>query len=512
VQTVDARKSEFFYTFAEINRLINSDFQDIQVLLIKIMDSARRLCDAEFAGLLLADKDAGVFRFEIAVGSKGSAAKSLTIKLDEGIAGWVFQHSTPAILKDAEKDKARVLFEGVGIACETVLIVPVCVKGVCIGVIALVNKKDGRFFTDLDIPLLEICANQTGLAFALYKRDKKDKKRESQSVGNASGTHTLIAKSPLIIEKLDMIERIAKTDSSVLILGESGVGKELFAEQVHTRSLRRDAPFIRVNCAALPENLLESELFGYVKGAFTGAVVDRKGRFELADGGSIFLDEIGEVPLSLQAKLLRVLQQKVFERVGDGTPVRVNVRIMAATNRDLETMTAEGKFRSDLYYRLNVFPLYIPALRRRPEDIPALALFFLKKYSAGMRRVVAGFSDRALRAMLTYSWPGNVRELENCVERACALGQSEWIEENDLFPGQSAGSFGKEEKSRDLKTALNAFKTQFIKENLEENNWNQTATAKILNIQRTYLSRLIKELDIEKIEKGEKINFGGYNG
>jgi Nif-specific regulatory protein len=307
--------------------------------------------------------------------------------------------------------------------------------------------------------------------------------------------HTLVVKSPIIVEKLAVIDRIAKTDASVLILGESGVGKELFAEQIHLRSLRRDASFVRVNCAALPEGLLESELFGHVKGAFTSAFTNRQGRFELADGGTIFLDEIGDITLSLQAKLLRVIQQKTFEKVGSDVSITVNVRILAATNKDIEALVAQGEFRSDLYYRLNVLPLYIPPLRQRPEDIPELTAFFLKRYMLETKKRFNGFSDEAMDAMLSYAWPGNIRELENCIERACVMGKKSWIQEEDLFLTKTASSF-QETGSRKLKTAINVFKAHFIQRVLEENKWNQTETAKVLDIQRTYLSRLIKELDI----------------
>jgi Nif-specific regulatory protein len=310
------------------------------------------------------------------------------------------------------------------------------------------------------------------------------------------GFHTLVTKSPLIMEKIEIIGQMAKTDSSVLILGESGVGKEIFAEQIHLRSLRRNAPFIRVNCAALPEGLLESELFGHVKGAFTSAVSDRQGRFELADEGTIFLDEIGDLPLTLQAKLLRVIQEKTFEKVGSGTTIAVNVRIVTATNKDIEALVDQGTFRNDLYYRLNVLPLHIPPLRQRPEDIPELAHFFLSKFMQENNKQFQGFTTGALEAMLSYSWPGNIRELENCVERACVISKNKWIQQEALFPKSGKGG-EPESGDRNLKTALNVFKANFIRGVLEENNWNQTETAKALGIQRTYLSRLIKELNID---------------
>jgi Nif-specific regulatory protein len=318
-----------------------------------------------------------------------------------------------------------------------------------------------------------------------------------------SSFHTIIAKSQAMREKLEVIDRVAGTDSSVLLLGESGVGKEVFAEQIHLRSKRSAMPFVRVNCAALPETLAESELFGHIKGAFTGSVSDRLGRFEAADGGTLFLDEIGDLNLPLQAKLLRVLQERSFEKVGSDTPVTVDVRILAATNKDMEEMVAAGGFRSDLYYRLNVLPVFIPPLRKRSEDIPEFARYFLAKFTAESKNQITGFSDDAMEAMLSYTWPGNIRELANSVERACVTGKNALISRADLFPdavfsiGESAKT-GESGVGRSLKTAIDDFKARFIGRVLEENDWNVSATANVLDIQRTYLSRLIKELHIGK--------------
>jgi Nif-specific regulatory protein len=312
------------------------------------------------------------------------------------------------------------------------------------------------------------------------------------------GFHTMVSRSPIMTEMIKIIDRVAKTDSSVLITGESGTGKEIFAEQIHIRSPRNHAPFVRVNCAAIPEGLLESELFGHVRGAFTSAVNNRKGRFETADGGTIFLDEIGDMPFALQAKLLRVIQEKEFERVGSDNTITVNTRILAATNRNIKMMTDKGEFRNDLYYRLNVVPLHVPPLRQRTEDIPDLARFFMKKYMKQNKKEFAGFSQDALEAILTYSWPGNIRELENCVERACVIAAGKWIKREDLLlnaAGQGGAARGGD---RNLKKATNVFRANFIRKVLDENQWNQTETAKALDIQRTYLSRLIKDLNIRK--------------
>jgi Nif-specific regulatory protein len=285
---------------------------------------------------------------------------------------------------------------------------------------------------------------------------------------------TIIARSPVIKEKLEIIERVAKTDSSVLILGESGVGKEIFAEQIHLKSNRCKKPFVRVNCAAIPEGLLGTELFGY------------------ADGGTVFFDEMGELAPALQSKLLRVIQERVFEKNGSG----VDVRILAATNRDMEKQVEKGEFGGDLFYRRNVLPLYIPPLRQRPQDIPGLAELFLKNSIKKTKNSFEGFSEEAMETILSYSWPGNIRELENCVEHACITGKGSCIEAGDLFPDLPASASVPRDGNRDLKKAENIFRAQFIKKVLTENNWNQTETSKALNIQRTYLSRLIKELEI----------------
>jgi len=320
-------------------------------------------------------------------------------------------------------------------------------------------------------------------------------KIDEKKIETLNEKNTLITKSPVILEIMEIIDRVAQSDSSVLLLGESGVGKEVFAEQIHLRSSRNNAAFIRVNCAALPENLLESELFGHVKGAFTNAITNRKGRFELADNGTIFLDEIGDLPYSLQAKILRVIQERKFEKVGSDTTITVNVRIVAATNKNLEEQVQKNEFRSDLYYRLNVLPVIIPPLRQRTEDIHELANFFLKKFMNETKKQYNGFSHDALDIMLSYSWPGNVRELQNCVERACVIGKNKWINPDDLFL-KTGDNINEEVIERNLKTAVNKFKTNFINRVLEENNWNQTEAARVLAIQRTYLSRLIKELNI----------------
>ena len=297
-----------------------------------------------------------------------------------------------------------------------------------------------------------------------------------------------------------------------MITGESGVGKELFAEQIYLNSNRVNKPFVRVNCAALSETLMESELFGHEKGAYTSAESSKKGRFEIADGGTIFLDEVGEIPLHLQPKLLRIIQDKQFERVGSAESISVDVRIIAATNRNLEEMVQNGLFREDLFFRLNVLPIRIPPLRARPDDIIPIAESFLKKYSNEYGKRFTGFSESAAEALQGYLWPGNVRELDNAVARACILGTEPIImkddfrlsitdscvkQENDDGNTELASViFNSEDKT--LKNALNIFKRTYLLKILEECKWNQTKAGKVLGIQRTYVSRLMNELHIRE--------------
>jgi Nif-specific regulatory protein len=501
---IDVQK---FNTLIETSALINSNYTNLNSLLGHILDSATRLCEGEASNLLLVNKETQELHFEIFLGKSGENANRYTIKMGEGIAGWVALHNRSMIVADADNDERSVHGTSVesNLLYKTMMAAPLRVKDECLGVIELINKKGERGFNEDDLEWLEIFATQAGIAIAnarsMEKAHDKIKQLLHEQIKSIVPQHTVVAKSAVIREKLEIVERVAVTDSSVLLLGESGVGKEIFAEQIHLKSARSDKPFVKVNCAAIPEGLLESELFGHVKGAFTSAVSSRHGRFELANGGTIFLDEIGELPLGLQAKLLRVIQEKTFEKVGSDLTVTVDVRILAATNRDIEKQVENGEFRSDLYYRLNVLPLYIPPLRQRVEDIPELAEMFLKKYIKETKNQITGFSQEAMENMLSYSWPGNIRELGNCVERACIIGKGKKIEAEDLFLKSPVQHIFPADGSRNLKNAENSFRARYIKQVLEENNWNQTETAKVLSIQRTYLSRLVKELDIVNLKE-----------
>lgn len=494
-----------FRTLVEISTLINSGYSDVHGLLTEIIESALRLCDAASACLLLLDGRENRMFFEVVSGfSDGERLEQGSVEIGEGIAGWVARNNKSIIINDTDSSEYRLaaVFEQSGFVAKTVIAVPMQAKDRCIGVLEVINKKNSAHFSGEDIEWLEIFANQAALALQNAQNYEKVQSKAAvlqEQLETSGAFHTLIAKSTVMKEKLAVIDRLASTDSAVLILGESGVGKELVAEQIHLRSPRKTGPFVRVNCAALPSGLAESELFGHVKGAFTGAVSTRRGRFETADGGTIFLDEVGDLPLDLQAKLLRVIQQKTFEKVGSATPQSINVRILAATNKDIEKLVALEKFRSDLYYRLNVLPIYVPPLRQRSEDIPELAGFFLENCMRDMKKRFDGFSEEAMRALIAYSWPGNVRELENCVQRGCVAATGTVIQKEDMFPGgdptfRAAAKTG----SRSLKAAMDAFKVHFIKEVLAEYGGNQTKAAQALDIQRTYLAKMIRDFNIAR--------------
>ncbi len=305
------------------------------------------------------------------------------------------------------------------------------------------------------------------------------------------GLGLYIGKSPKVKEAISVAKRVATTSWPVLLYGETGTGKELMARLIHELSPRRDKPFITVNCAAIPESLFESELFGHVKGAFTGAHKDKKGMFAIADGGSIFLDEIGEMPLQLQAKLLRVLQEKTITPVGGTKPQEVDVRIISATNRNLKDMIKQGTFREDLYYRLNVFELELPPLRERKEDIPELVRFFIQKYSPRPIKI----SDAAMDKLVKYRWPGNVRELEHTIQRVVTLSRGSVIKASDIDIETVQDL---EESGGDLQGKIEALERREIIKALENNGWVQTKAAEELGISERVLRYKMKKYQIKR--------------
>jgi two-component system response regulator AtoC len=310
----------------------------------------------------------------------------------------------------------------------------------------------------------------------------------------------IVGRDEKMLEIFELIKRVADSDATVLITGESGTGKELIARAIHQHSHRAHKPFVAVNCTAIPENLIESELFGHERGAFTGAVQRRIGKFELAHSGTLFLDEIGNMRLDMQTKLLRALQEREIERVGGERTIKVDVRIVAATNADLRELVKARIFRDDLYYRLNVIPIYVPPLRERPADIPLLVHYFLDKYNRQFNRRVRGFSPTAMEALQAYHWPGNVRELENIVERLVVISKHEIIQLRelplDLQSVQAPLIEQLDEEGYDLRRAVQQFEREYIRRVLEKTHWNQTAAARILGIHRNTLLGKIAQLDL----------------
>jgi len=400
----------------------------------------------------------------------------------------------PLIVSDAVNDTMFNSSQSVlNLQLSSVMVAPLIAQGQLLGLIYVGNDNVVNLFEQSSLEVLTVFAGQASLilqnAILLNQlttdRDRIAEELESQRFGD------IIGSCPSLQQVFRRVEKVATADINVLITGETGTGKELFAREVHRRSNRAEEPFIVVNCGAIPENLMESELFGHVRGAFTGAVATRQGSFQAADGGTLFLDEIGEMPLSLQVKLLRALQERVVVKVGDTKPESVDIRILAATNRDLEAAIKEGTFREDLYYRLNVVNLHLPPLRERGDDIVILAKFLLKKYTAEFGANVNGFTPKALEAMRNYDWPGNVRQLENRLKKAIVLADKTLIGPDDLDLG------GEQQRAVvPLTQAREEFTRSYILTVLDRNGGNRTRTARDLGVDpRTVFRYLEREPD-----------------
>jgi Nif-specific regulatory protein len=372
--------------------------------------------------------------------------------------------------------------------------VPLYVAGTLSGAIILRVEDPERVRLTSHLDILTAIASLASVGFEANREVeslKAEKALLEERVGSTTG---IVGKSQPVLRLLELIERVAPRDTTVLILGESGTGKELIARALHAQSPRHDRPFMAVNCAALSENLFESELFGHEKGAFTGAVAQKKGRFELAQGGTIFLDEVGELAQSLQAKLLRVLQQREFERVGGTVAHALDIRVIAATNRDLIEDVRAGRFREDLYHRLNVVSLFSPPLRERREDISLLAWHFLEMASERCKRQVTGFSEAADALIRQYSWPGNVRELENAMERAVVLGVSDLVLPEDL--PESLVESSPKEATAEYHRYVDQAKREVILTAYGRAGGDYKGAAKLLGLHPNYLLRLVRNMDL----------------
>ena len=407
---------------------------ELRDVLTAVMRSARRIMRSDSAVVALPDADAGHLRaYALDIQDGGDLLQEGELIDAQGtIAAQVFRTGKPWVgrIEDVLESGLEVNPKWLELGFKVGCVLPLASRHRILGTLGL-RRRDDTMYTDDEVNFLIQVANQIAVAVenALAYgeiRSLKDKLAEERvylrdEVRTERNFEEVVGKSTVLRRVLRNVETVAPTDSTVLIYGETGTGKELIARAIHNLSPRRSKAFVKLNCAAIPTGLLESELFGHEKGAFTGAIAQRIGRFELADGGTIFLDEVGEIPLDLQTKLLRVLQEREFERLGSGRTLRTDARLIAATNRDLAALVEEKRFRADLFYRLNVFPVHMPPLHERPEDIPLLVRHFVEHYARRMKRAIETIPSETMEVLTRYRWPGNVRELQNLMERAVIL-------------------------------------------------------------------------------------------
>ena len=506
-------------TLLEISNLMIANLPE-PALLTSICDALRRVVQFDWSGLgiYLPEKDA----FQILAISGEDILDQFRpgLELDrrENSIGWVFDNHRPIVRTDLAREQKyaneRLL---VAAGMRSHCVVPLLSFGDCIGVLGIASRTAG-LYSEADAQFLVEVANQVALAVgnmrayeeiaALKARLERENTYFQEEIRREHNFDGIVGHSPELLKLLDQIECAAPTNSNVLIFGETGSGKELIARVVHSRSPRNGRPLVKVNCGAMPAGLVESELFGHVKGAFTGASETRVGRFELADGGTLFLDEVGELPLETQVKLLRVLQEQEFEPVGSNRTVKVNVRIIAATNRDLEKAVRSGQFRSDLYYRLNVIPLHVPALRERRCDIPELVMAFFEQSSKRIGKTMNAVSQDTMKLLVDYSWPGNIRELQNIIERGIVLSHGSVLRLGpDLLPVQRSEKENVVETEAtsepDASASLEEVQRRHILRVLEKTGWlisGPNGAGAILNVHPNTLRSLMKRLGIQRPE------------
>ena len=457
--------------------------------------------DVPHSYIALYDRESKILRIVKSFGLSKEEVERGVFKRGEGIIGKVYKGGVPVVLSDLHisyylnKTGLRDRLSGK----ETFVAVPIKVGQEIIGVLALFKdfKKES---VEEGIKLALILATMLGMLYKLSqkmeqeKREWEEEKRMlTEALSENFRIEGIVGNSLAIRQLGELVKKVAQTDITVLITGESGTGKSLIAKAIHYASHRKDKPFVTINCSAIPESLLEAELFGYEKGAFTGAYTLRKGKFELANGGSIFLDEIGDLPLSLQPKLLRAIQDKEIERLGGERTIKVDVRIISATNKDLKEMVEKGEFREDLFYRISVFPIYVPPLRERKEDIPLLVEHFLNIFNQRYKKMVK-LNQRVMEILMDYPWPGNVRELENFIERIVIMKDG-LISERDLPPYLL--SEVEREKPRNLPSIVEATERDEIMKALEKTGYVKSRAAKLLGLTLRQLDYRIRKYNIE---------------
>jgi Nif-specific regulatory protein len=455
-------------------------------------------------------KSLGELHSNIWLGEPRDDEELIKFKLGEGITGKVAEHGIPMAfskLDDVPFFLNRSGFrKNMNLSELAFICVPIKYYNEVIGTLSVdqinIHREDKNSSLDNELKLLNVTALLIASYLEQIKIEKENKILRNVLLGQDS-LKKIIGNSSKLKATMTLVAQVADSPTTVMITGETGTGKELIAEAIHSLSSRKDGPFIRINCGAIPETLIESELFGHEKGSFTGAFERKVGKLEVAHKGSIFLDEIGELPLLAQVKLLRALQEKEIERIGSTKPIKIDVRIIAATNRQLEKEVNDGKFRSDLYYRLNVFPIHTPPLRERGADIMLLSDFFVEKYTHKLNKKVNRISTAAIDALMAYHWPGNVRELENCIERAVLLATENVIRYQDLPP-----SLQMKEKGLDLENAENqkidifrirveAFEKELIIEALKNAEGNQAKAAQQLGSTIRVIQYKIQKLNID---------------
>jgi Nif-specific regulatory protein len=486
-------------TLMRISMKINS-LQEPDAIQGEILDRIFDVVPAERGAILLTGD--GPDEFSSMFGRERYEASKQTIRVSRTIVQQVLREKLAIlsnnVLKSDEFGSAQSLISS---QIQSLLCVPLTLLDRTLGVIYLDTKDPDLRFDRGQLQMVTALANISAGVLANVQRLEGLKNENLRLKTALNLEHDIIGRSPCMAEVLQLITKVASTDLTVLITGESGTGKELVARAIHKNSVRKDKPFVAINCSALPETLLESELFGHEKGAFTQAYAQKKGLLETAQGGTIFLDEIGEMSIAAQVKLLRVLQEREFVRVGGTSPVKIDVRLVTATNKNLEEAIAAGEFRQDLYFRLNVFPLALPPLRNRREDILLLAKHFINKHGKKYGRDMVGISPEARAMLINHHWPGNVRELENAVEAAVALSATGYMLPEDL-PGALRASTEKESEEapacRTYQEAVKEAKKRLILNALEQTEGDHAGAARLLGIHPNNLHRLIRTLELKR--------------
>lgn len=492
----------------ELSRLVTEagDLSETLKILLQLMQRHMKLVRGAVS---LYDRDAGKIFIHQGFGLTDEEMARGVYSLGEGITGQVVETGEPVVVRNiGEEPRFLNRTDSRGDIADTrlsFLCVPIRRGRKVLGAISAERVYDNLQLLNLDARVLAILAAHTAQAVELYLLDNIQKLALQAENNRLRGAlrekfkpSNIIGNSKPMQDVYRLIEKVTKSKTTVLILGESGVGKELVASAIHYNGPNATGPFVKFNCAALPESVIESELFGHEKGSFTGATALRKGRFEEANGGTIFLDEVGELSLGMQVKLLRVLQERTFERVGGNTPISVDIRILAATNRSLGAMVENGDFREDLYYRLNVFPITIPPLRDRGNDIIALADHFLLKFSKEMGVDVKRISTPAINMLLCYHWPGNVRELENVIERAIILAEDGAIHAYNLPPSLQTPVVSDEVPTGSLDAKLNAIEYEMIVDALKAAQGNTTEAVTQLGLTRRVLGLRMSKYKLDR--------------